>query len=421
MVLRKVFVAAVLVLSLSCLLVGSVLAEDVKLTFTAWGGESHWKIYEKLAAVFSEQNDGITVEFIPTPDNYVDKLKTNVMAGTGPDIYFCQEMQTVGFIDEGWFIPLNDFIEKDDSFDISLIHSGLFSSFTWQDKIGAMPVVAFVSLLYYNPVKFNEAGLANPQSMTWDQLVQYAKALTKTDAEGNIQQYGHKIFLGSPNLYLYYLWQNEGGILDEERRNSILNTPETVGAVRFIYDLLWTHRVAPKLNELGAYWLHNHNLAMMTQGSWDIGYLSNQAQFLDFEVIGCPVGKREVNLAYPNAFGISAASKHPEEAWKFLAFLSGPEGQRIIAEEGLGTPVNTDPSVADAYFTGPTMRQRMVAVQALAKAQAPRVVPGMQGEIIDQRVNPFFIRVWNDELPPESAAEQAHRQVQSFLDEFYNQ
>lgn len=407
------FLIVTLALSLS-----AAAQEKVHLTFTAWGGESHWRVYERLAAAFNAQNDRIEIEFIPTPDAYVDKLKTNVVAGTGPDIYFSQEMQSVGFIKDGWFIPLNKYIENDPTFDIDQIHAGLFSSFTWEGQIGALPVVTFSSMLFYNPVLIEEAGLALPQSITWDELREYARVLTRRDSSGEVQQYGHRIEPW-PNFYIYYLWQNEGDVFDATLRNSALNTPETIGAVEFLHDLMWGLEVIPKPHELGQFLLENHNTAMFTHGSWMIGYYENLFEFQNFNAISGPIGKREVNMAYPNAFGISAASKHPDEAWEFLKFASGPEGQRIIAEGGLGIPVNKDPSVADAYVVGPTARQNLNALEAVMKAQAPRVVPTMQEVIIDQILGPGLNRVWANEVSPRTALEEAHRLVQAHLDEFY--
>src|SRR5690554_4919466 len=150
---RVSLVTSLLVLIVLSLSLSALAAEEkVHLVFTAWGGESHWRVYERLAQAFNEKYDHISIEFIPTPDAYVDKMKTNILAGTGPDIYFSQEMQSVGFIKDGWFIPLNEYIENDPTFDIDQIHSGLFSSFTWEGKIGALPVVTFASMLFYNPV-----------------------------------------------------------------------------------------------------------------------------------------------------------------------------------------------------------------------------------------------------------------------------
>lgn len=393
-------------------------AEKVHLVFTAWGGESHWRVYERLAQAFNEKYEHISIEFIPTPDAYVDKMKTNILAGTGPDIYFSQEMQSVGFIKDGWFLPLNDYIENDPTFDIDQIHSGLFSSFTWEGKIGALPVVTFASMLFYNPVLLAEAGLAEPESLTWDELVEYARALTRRGPDGDVIQYGHRIELW-PNFYLYYLWQNEGGVFDEDLRNSILNSQETIEAVEFIHDLIWGLQVVPKPDEMGKFLLENNNVGMFTHGSWMIGYYANLFEFDDFAAISSPVGKRAVNMAYPNAFGISAASKHPDEAWEFLKFASGPEGQRIIAEGDLGIPVNKDPSVGEAYVSGPTAIHNMAALEAVMMAQAPRVVPGMQEVIIDQILGPGLNRVWANEVAPRTALEEAHRLVQAYLDEFY--
>lgn len=419
MMKRRTFSLSLLVMMLAlALALPAAAAEKVHLTFTAWGGESHWRVYERLAEAFNEKYDHISIEFIPTPDAYVDKMKANILANTGPDIYFSQEMQSVGFIKDGWFIPLNDYIENDPDFDITQIHAGLFNSFTWEGQIGAMPVVTFTSLLFYNPVLLNEAGLPIPESLTWDELVEYARVLTRRSPDGTVQQYGHR-FEPWPNFYLYYLWQNEGGFFDEVLRNSALNSQQSIEAVEFLHDLIWGMQVVPKPHEMGQYLLENHNVGMFTHGSWMIGYYANLFEFEDFGAISTPVGKRAVNMAYPNAFGISSASKHPDEAWEFLKFAAGPEGQRIIAEGDLGIPVNRDPWVGDAYVTGPTAEQNLVALQALMIAEAPRVVPGMQEVLIDQIVGPLLNQVWANEIAPRTAMEEAHRLAQAHLDEFY--
>src|SRR5690606_38920931 len=125
---------------------------------------------------------------------------------------------------------------------ITQIHAGLFNSFTWEGQIGAMPVVTFTSLLFYNPVLLNEAGLPIPESLTWDELVEYARVLTRRSPDGTVQQYGHR-FEPWPNFYLYYLWQNEGGFFDEVLRNSALNSQQSIEAVEFLHDLIWGMQV----------------------------------------------------------------------------------------------------------------------------------------------------------------------------------
>lgn len=411
-------IAALLVLvNVVAFLSIQVTAKQVHLTFTAWGGPSHVETYRMLAEAFNKRNPNISIEFIPDTGDYVAKLKVNVLAGTGPDIYFCQEMQTVGFIKEGWFIPLNDFIKNDENFDINQIHQGLFESFTWQGKIGALPVVAFDALLFYNPVLFDEAGTPAPKALTWADLVTTAKKLTKRSPDGRVIQYGHRVEYW-PNFNLYYLWQNGGGILDDSKRRSLLNTPETIGAVQYIHDLAWVHQVIPKPSEMGEFLIEKGNLAMFTHGSWMIGYYVNEYK-CPFDVAPLPTNKQEITMAYPNGFGISAASRHPAEAWEFLKFVSGPEGQKIIAQRDLGIPVSKHPSVLEAYIVGPSARQRAVAIMNLAKARAPRVVPGMQDIIIDRYVGPPLYAVWENRSAPDQVLKEAHRQVQEYLDKLY--
>ncbi|MGI6166499.1 MAG: extracellular solute-binding protein, partial [Limnochordia bacterium] len=328
-----------------------------------------------------------------------------------------QEMQTVGFIDEGWLISLNEYIANSPEL-ISQIHEPLFNSFTWKGVIGSLPVVTFVSMFYYNPVLFQEAGLPLPESISWDDLVNLGNVLTKKSSDGHVIQYGHRVEY-EPNFCLYYLWQNGGGILDESCRNSILNTDATRGAVDFIYDLAWLHEIIPKPWEMGEYLLELGNLAMYTHGSWMTGYYDELFGFNDFDALPVPIGKYEVSMAYPNGFGISAASPHPDEAWEFLKFASGPEGQRILAAAGLGIPINSDPSVAAVYLEGRTMKQRRAALEAVTTAQAPRVVPGMQDDIIARYVWPLLDQVWTNQRPVTQVLQELDRLVQQYLDQVY--
>jgi|GEM_PF-2750164 len=406
------------VVCLIVLMVGfGVAAEEIYLTFTAWGGLSHQLAYQDLAQAFSDQHPNIFIEFVPDTGGYVDKMKASVLANTGPDIYFTQEMQTVGFIDEGWLISLNEYIANSPEL-ISQIHEPLFNSFTWKGVIGSLPVVTFVSMFYYNPVLFQEAGLPLPESISWDDLVNLGKVLTKKSSDGHVIQYGHRVEY-EPNFCLYYLWQNGGGILDESCRNSILNTDATRGAVDFIYDLAWLHEIIPKPWEMGEYLLELGNLAMYTHGSWMTGYYDELFGFNDFDALPVPIGKYEVSMAYPNGFGISAASPHPDEAWEFLKFASGPEGQRILAAAGLGIPINSDPSVAAVYLEGRTMKQRRAALEAVTTAQAPRVVPGMQDDIIARYVWPLLDQVWTNQRPVTQVLQELDRLVQQYLDQVY--
>ncbi len=84
---------SLLVLIVLAMTFSAMAAEKVHLVFTAWGGESHWRVYERLAQAFNEKYEHISIEFIPTPDAYVDKMKTNILAGTVPTSIFPRDAE----------------------------------------------------------------------------------------------------------------------------------------------------------------------------------------------------------------------------------------------------------------------------------------------------------------------------------------
>ena len=58
-------------------------------------------------------------------------------------------------------------------------------------KTWGIPFQRSTIVLYWNKELFKEAGL-DPEKgpANWDQMVEYAKKLTKTDASGNVTQWG---------------------------------------------------------------------------------------------------------------------------------------------------------------------------------------------------------------------------------------
>jgi ABC-type glycerol-3-phosphate transport system substrate-binding protein len=69
-----------------------------------------------------------------------------------------------------------------------------------------------------------------------------------------------------------------------------------------------------------------------------------RAEGLDFDVTPLPVGpQRQGQPAHSNigstGLAISSSSQHKEQAWEFVKFAAGPEGQALISESSLFVPV----------------------------------------------------------------------------------
>ena len=67
-----------------------------------------------------------------------------------------------------------------------------------------------------------------------------------------------------------------------------------------------------------------------------------------------PAGTR-AGLVVPTGFGVSSQSKHPREAFEFVRFLAGPEGQEIIARWALFIPCRKSVARSTAFLDPETL------------------------------------------------------------------
>lgn len=73
--------------------------------------------------------------------------------------------------------------------------------------------------------------------------------------------------------------------------------------------------------------------AMIYAGSWYPGIFVKSDIKDKIDVVEMPAGPAgQKTLLSSNAYSMAAKSKHPEEAWKFLSFIAGPEGAKVGAQ-----------------------------------------------------------------------------------------
>ncbi len=189
---------------------------------------------------------------------------------------------------------------------------------------------------FYRIDLLKAAGFDKPPE-TWDDLVAYAKALTKDiDGDGNIDQWGFAsiCFPGQVfNTYTFFdfLIQNNGKIADANGK-PLFNSKEGVEALQFMIDLRNKYKVMPPdvitydNNEIhegflsGKFAMVNHwpYLYGMTRGSaieGKVGYAK------------VPRPKNGTHSTVLNAwgFGIPLMSEHKKAAWELGSYLISTE------------------------------------------------------------------------------------------------
>lgn len=365
-----------------------------ELTFLLAALPDEAKFRQKIVDAFVAKYPQIKINVdLTTAPEYLTKLQAEVAGGVAPDIIMGFELNYAPLVEQGVFADLGPLMQADSAFTSSVLpdmNATLLDTFKYKGKQWVLPEQFAGIMLVYNRKMFDEAGVPHPPadwrdtSWNWDRFLEAAKALTKKDASGNITQYGFAEMWWPPMNASVWAINNGGNWFDQYvgPTKSTITDPKMVEGLQFYADLALTQGVAPTADVLqtqaGPDMFMAGKVAMGSVGHWMYPAFSGVSD-LEFDVAPLPVGpggttaKSDIGTV---GLGISAQSKHPEQAWAFLAFACGPEGQRITAESGLAIPVLASVGKSDAFLSAHQRIQNpQVYIDAMANSVSLPITP----------------------------------------------
>lgn len=339
--MRQSFRVLLLSLVLALLVVPfGALAQDepVEINFyypTAVGGPLA-EIFQRYTDQFNEANPDIHVvtTYAGGYNDISAAVQTEIQGtGEGPDVAVMLSVDLQTFIDNGYIVPAQPFIdemEDAEAYVEDFFPAFMLNSVDGDGMIWSIPFQRSTPVLYYNKDLFEEVGL-DPEHAPANtaELVEFGKQLSLPDGE----RWG---LLIPSDGFPYWLYQgfaiaNGQNVVGQDPAEVFFNTPEAVSALEFFTSLpdegvmpdgivIWGDTPTAFTSGTAAMIYH-------TTGS-----LTNILANADFEVgVGfLPAG--EVGYGAPTGGGnlYMFASSTPEEqaaAWRWMQYLSSPEIQ----------------------------------------------------------------------------------------------
>ena len=152
----------------------------------------------KIVDGFNKSQSAIHVDavFQGNYDDLLAKLNTALSSNAAPALVQVYDIGQRYMYDSGEVVPMQAFIDRD-KFDTSDYEPAVINYYKYQDKLQSMPFNASSAILYFNADAFKAAGLdpAKPP-VTFTEIADAAKKLTKKDASGQTTQYGF-----GPSIY----------------------------------------------------------------------------------------------------------------------------------------------------------------------------------------------------------------------------
>ncbi|MCX8002012.1 MAG: ABC transporter substrate-binding protein [Anoxybacillus mongoliensis] len=376
---------------------GETKEEQVEVTLAGWGGNPmEQKLLKQTLDEFEKKYPNIKVKHEVISDQYMDVIKTRLIGGEGPDVFYLDAFEAPAMIETGVLEPLDDYVTDD--FDIDDFEKPLLDAFKGPDgKIYGFPKDYSTLALFYNKKMFAEAGLDVPK--TWDELREAAKKLTK-----GTEVYGFGV---APELArLYYIAESKGGKVVTDNKASFAD-PKVVEALQPIVDMRLKDKSAAQPNEVGAGWggemFGQQKAAMVIEGNWAIPFLQETFPNTEFGTAEVPtIDGKKGTMAYTVAYVMNKDSQKKEAAWKLISFLTGKEGMKIWTSKGFALP--TRKSVASELgYDKDELRAALVAGAPYATVWQN----GTNLPIIMNNFNNQFVSAFLGEQPLDEALKKA--------------
>ena len=325
-------------------------------TLRLWGGVPAEAGPQASCDLFNElyKDKGIQVEYerFVNDDTGNLKLETNLLSGTGVDLYMTYTMDSLTKRAEGnMALDLTDLIERD-SFNLTDYAGELAESYYVGGKPYGIPTKVDKYGIVINKDMFDEAGIEIPTEWTYDEFREIAAQLTH--GEGQDKVYGF-FWNSQQDFYIldYFASQTIGGdSMYKSETESNFDDPVILKSVELMNNMMnvdgssptHTDSVTQKLSQEGMFL--NERCAM-TIGPWMVRSIKDTQSYPhDFVTAFAPYpvaeeGERNYTQGgYGDILCINPKSENIEAAWEFAKWYA-TEGMLPVVEGGRAPAFNT--------------------------------------------------------------------------------
>jgi multiple sugar transport system substrate-binding protein len=303
-------------------------------------------IYKKLIAKFEVEHPNIKVKNVNIAgDAYGEKLNSAFAAGQGPDLWV--NWYSNDEYDRGYIASVDKYLKKD-HWDMNKYFQPITDvRLKGSDgKYYGLPRDISMTTVLYNKDLFDKYKVSYPKpNWTFKEFVETAKKLTDKSAGvygTDIVNDDYKFITGSP---LIWNWMDGKDLVSADGWNvkGYMDNPKLIGLYKEAQELVKAGAVAPSevLNTMtGQGGIFASGKIGMVEGDlWGFNMVK-QVGF-NWGVVpfpGSDDGSQKYGRSEPVNFYMNSKSKHPDQTWEFMKFMSGEEVGKIMADDFTWAP-----------------------------------------------------------------------------------
>jgi len=386
-------------------------------------------LLQRLADEFHRLHPHITIEIATGPEGpeYEQNVKVMLAGGVPPDVTEFYTGIASSLAEAGQFLDLRPYVSSDPRWAAAQMAPAAVESSTWVDgTLFTMPAVMGANILAYNGDLLSGAGFDHPAALgagwTWETMMQMVTAIARDDnADGVPERWGN---MGRVQLARILTYMVQAGAIPFDsyvapKSANFLAEGVQAGA-RFAADLL-----NPAIGTTNYNQFIQGNVGFIWIGifpfSVELARLRFQPNSPDYRVAPWPLGPagNRSTVAEVRGWQIMSATKHPREAYEWLAFVHLNEARALEYANVHGwIPASTRLHAEWLDSLGFTGVERDMVNTALGSTIEPGNIPTPFGPGVLEITTAWdrsFGNVVSGNVPLETFLEQMNEQARQLL------
>jgi ABC-type glycerol-3-phosphate transport system substrate-binding protein len=384
-----------------------------KISLSYWHGLEGRPGYHELAVEIANEymklHPNVTIEIRKIPNAQQRAIWAAAFEShTAPDVVWIETQ--VGLIAKGlreappWAVKMIDETFTPYAASLSRINNKYYGWTGAEVDAGQM--------LYYNKGMFKEAGLdPNKPPKTMPEFLEYAKKLTKYEANGNIKVAGVGLRYSGGHqgigdkfskFVMPFMDTTKKFYYNADFTDVVFDHPEWIEGAKFVKDLIFKHKVTNTSLPIPDQAVAQGLAAMTFRESFYANFLKQNAPNMEFGIAPFPVGASPLG-GYPTGaipwlgiMSVSVDSKNPDVAWDFTMFMAN-EKNEIRMTKNNGGFSRLKAHQADPFFkTLPYYDTYKVMTEQRPLVQNPYLDPNALQAELEAKLGEVVVQILTD-------------------------
>lgn len=370
--------------------------------------------WQPLVKEFQQQHPNIRLQIIEGPnatDQVEDLYTSSFLLGNSPyDLVYMDIIWTPKFAAAGWLLDLSDRISSEE---LNRFLQGDVRGGIYQGKLYRIPLRSDAGMLYYRQDLLKQAGYDPPK--TFAELIRISQDLQQQGLADWGYVWQGRQYEGLSAMFVEILRGSGAFWIDPETLEVGLDRPEAIEAVNFLVSTITKGISPPGVTTYGEdetrLLFQNGRTIFLRNWPYVVALASDSPIAGDFNIKPMVHAPGESSGACQGGWGlgIASTSRHPEEAWQVIQFLSSEETQRQYTLDTGYVPslrsLFNDPEIVAKYNHYP----QLLEVIEKAALRPPIAQYAQASDILQRYLSAALTQRMSSEQAMQAAAEETRR------------